>query len=162
MIHSLRVILHHWSRSKRIGFHSQSCSRARSILIPSSTGRFLKHHHLHFPESSAIKTHCSLRSLFSSSPMNCFIVYLLHLMFSTCGVIFLFFILFFFSTLCYCFNLSPSCMQIPSIPICCLGPMSFSCSLSLLLVYLSIFCPIGLHCLSLFSFSPEHRKGRTL
>lgn len=28
--------------------------------------------------------------------MNCFIVYLLHLMFSTCGVIFLFFIFFFF------------------------------------------------------------------
>lgn len=113
MIHSLGVILHHWSRSKKIGFHSQSCSRARSILIPSNTGRFLKHHHLHFPECSAISTHCSLHSLFSPFPHEPFpCPFVLSALSHLLIVIFLGFLYLFF-TLCRYFIFSPSCMQSP-------------------------------------------------
>lgn len=148
MIHSLRVILHHWSRSKKIGFPSQSCSRAKSILIPSNTGRFLKCHHLNFPECSAISTHCSLCSLFSLFPHEPFFCpFASSALFHLLAVVFLIFCVYFYffcATLSCCFIFSPSCMQSPFFYLLLSSWIFFFFNFSLLSVYLSLFYPYAL------------------
>lgn len=162
-MHSLRVILHHKSRSKKIGFHSQSCSRAKSILVPSSTGRFHKHHHLNFPaDSSATSTHCSLCSLFplpwwTILQLFCFICSILPvnsrlstlcLFFPHCAVAS-------FSVLPACKNLF-FLFAVLVLDLFFFSPLLLPFSMHLLLLSC---CSSSIYCQSLFFFPTEHGKG---
>lgn len=132
----------------KIGFHSHSCSRAKSILVPSNTERFLKQHHLHFPECSAISTHCSLYSIFSLFPHELF-----HCTLASPALFHLLIDIYFLKPIFHIVLLLHFLHTKPFFSIFCSHPGSFLHNLSLLLVYLSLFYPPTF---PIFTVSPSY------